>query len=215
MMKQKNKHLTEGNTILEIGSGGGFIKEIYPFIITSDVRESDADIVVNAEHLPFEDEQLGAIFALHCIHHIPNIELFFNEALRVLKPGGGIVCVEPYWSPVARYLYKKHHPEPFDENAKGWILADPSGPMSGSNQALSYILLKRDKNRFASEFPRFKSIRGKRFGFIRYFCTGGLWKKQKLPDFFFPIMKVLEVVLTPLMPLFAIHHLFIIKKTER
>jgi SAM-dependent methyltransferase len=215
MMKVSTKMLssaTKKPRILEIGSGGGFIKDIFPDIITSDVKKlSNVDMVIDAETLPFEDESVDKIFAVHVIHHIPDIEKFIKEALRVLKPDGGIVCIEPYWSPVARLLYKKLHPEPFDEKMRSWTFSS-NGPMTGSNQALSYILLKRDKVLFDSSFPELKVIRLKKFGFIRYFCTGGIWLKQKLPDFCFPILKFAEIILTPLMPLLAIHHCFILKK---
>ena len=216
MMKVSIKKLSavsnEKRVILEIGSGGGFLKDIYPDVITSDVKKlSNVDMVVDATALPFEANSLDAIFAVHVIHHIPDIGKFLNEALRVIKPNGGIVCIEPYWSPVSRILYKKIHPEPFDEKMPGWKF--PSiGPMTGSNQALSYILLKRDKTLFDNKFPEYEVIRLKRFGFIRYFCTGGIWLKQKLPNFCFPILRAAEKLMMPIMPLFAIHHCFILKK---
>ena len=215
LMKEavKNLKLSSDSKILEIGSGGGFIKDIFPNVITSDIKPlSNIDIIINAERLPFDDNELGAIFAVHTIHHIPDIDSFLQEATRVLKSGGGMVCIEPYWGLVARFLYKNLHPEPFDEKAAEWNLTEPSGPMSGSNQALSYIMLKRDRALFLKKHQPFEIIRSKRFGFIRYFCTGGIWLNQILPDFCFPFLKVIEVALKPFMPLLAIHHVFILRK---
>jgi len=215
IMNVSDRKLTSKNKdiqVLEIGSGGGFIKDLYPNVITSDIKPiNNVDMIINAETLPFENSSLDKILAVHVIHHIPDIEQFLSEALRVLKLGGGLVCIEPYWSPMAKFLYKNVHPEPFDINVPNWNLKS-SGPMSGSNQALSYILLKRDKEIFNKKFPQFEIIRLKRFGFIRYFCTGGIWLKQKLPDFCFKFLKAIELLLKPLMPLLAIHHAFILKK---
>jgi SAM-dependent methyltransferase len=212
MMHAKQKYLTNGNRILEIGSGGGFIKDIYPDVITSDIKKiNNVDMVVNAEKLPFDDESVDAIFAVHVIHHIPDIELFLHEAGRVLKAGGGIVCIEPYWSPIASFVYKNMHPEPFDRKALKWQL-DGTSPMTSSNQALSYILLKRDNNLFRELYPNFKVVYRKRFGFIRYMMTGGIWLKQKLPNWMFPVLKAIEIVLTPFMPFLALHHIFVWKK---
>ena len=214
MMTSAKKYLClDSNAkILEIGSGGGFIKDIYPDIITSDIKKSASiDMVIDAQILPFNNSALDAIFAVHVIHHIPDIHKFLNEANRTLRSYGGIVCIEPYWGLLARFMYKRMHPEPFDEKAATWTLSS-SDPMYSSNQALSYILLKRDKKLFQNQFPEFEIIRLKRFGFLRYFCTGGIWLKQKLPDFCFPILKALETVLSPLMPILAIHHAFIIRK---
>jgi ubiquinone/menaquinone biosynthesis C-methylase UbiE len=211
MMKLKEKHLNAGENILEIGSGGGFIKDLYPYVITSDVKKTASDMIVNAEELPFEDNSLDAIFAQHVLHHIPDINKFFREALRVVKPGGGIVCVETYWSPVAKYLFKKIHPEPFDEKAASWTLSENKGPLTGSNQALSYILLKRDQKLFQQLYPQIDCVCDYPFGFMRYILTGGLWLKPKVPEFVFPILKGMEFVLRPLMPLLAIHHVFVLK----
>lgn len=214
MMRLNKKYLngSKQGKMLEIGSGGGFMKALYPDIITSDVRKiSGVDMIVDAMNIPFNDDQLDVIFAVHVLHHIPDVTKFFEEAIRTIKPGGGIICVEPYWSPVAKFVYKTMHPEPFNEKAKEWKL-DITGPLLGSNQALSYILLKRDADQFKRMFPEFKIVFEKPFGFIRYMATGGIWLEPKLPKFMFPILKGLENILMPIMPLVAIHHIFVIKK---
>lgn len=213
MMKLRRKYLTNGIT-LEIGSGGGFIKDIFNEVITSDIKQlSNIDKVIDAEKLPFENSTLSSILAVHVIHHIPDITKFLKEASRVLKPGGGIICVEPYWGPLATFIYKKMHPEPFDKETPKWEL-DKRNPMTESNQAISYLILKRDREKFRTIFPEFQIVYRKRFGFLRYMMTGGLWLNQKLPDFMFPILKYIEIMLTPLMPLLAIHHIFVIKKIK-
>lgn len=211
IMACKNQFLNTGDKVLEIGSGGGFIKKLYPNVITSDVRNIDKlDMIIDARQLPFDDNYLDAVIATHVLHHIPDVELFFKECERVIKPGGGMVFVEPYWGPFAKFLYKHVHPEPFDEKAKNWKL-DSTGPMSGSNQALSYILLKRDKDSFINEFPNFEIKYQKPFNCLRYVATGGIWLKQKLPNFMFPVLKRIEGLMTPIMPIVGIHHIFVIK----
>ena len=212
MMNLRKKYLVDSGKVLEIGSGGGFIKDIFSEVITSDIKPiNNVDMVINAEKLPFEDDSLDAIFAVHVIHHIPDIDKFLNEAKRVLKPGGGIVCVEPYWSPLAYVMFRYFHPEPYDMRAENWSF-DGSGPMTSSNQALSYLILKRDKKKFQKKFPFFKKVYQKRFGFLRYILTGGIWLPPKLPNFMFGFLKHLEILLAPIMPLVAIHHVFVLKK---
>lgn len=214
MMDLRKTHLTDTAGVLEIGSGGGFIKDIFPAVTTSDVKPiNQVDLVCSAEKLPFGDNSLDAILAVHVLHHIPDVKKFLREANRVLKVGGGIICVEPYWSPVAKFMYKNVHPEPFDEKAKDWLV-EGGKPMTSSNQALSYILLKRDRQKFAELFPEFKLAYRKRFGFMRYMMTGGLWLPPKLPEWAFPMLKTMEYFLWPVMPLVAIHHLFVWKKIK-
>ena len=87
--------------------------------------------------------------------------------------------------------------------------------MSKSNQALSYLLLRRDRAEFQKKFPQFTLVYQKPFGFIRYMATGGLYLKQKIPTFLFPVLKAMEFLLQPLMGLLALHHVFVLKKTDR
>jgi len=45
---------------LEIGSGAGIIREVYPNVITSDLKVLPfVDIVLSAERLPFADNSLA------------------------------------------------------------------------------------------------------------------------------------------------------------
>lgn len=214
MMAIKNHYLVAGGIIVEIGSGGGFIKEIFPEIITSDVKTlSGVDMVFTAEKLPFADHSISALFALHVLHHIPDVTAFLREAERVLVPGGGIVCVEPYWSPVARFVYRHIHFEPYDEHAPNWLVQS-GHPGSSSNQALSYLLLKRDREQFRKLFPHFKVVYDRPFGFIRYMATGGIWVAPMLPGIVFTLLKYIEYALQPLMPLVGISHMFVWKKVS-
>ncbi len=49
--------------VLEIGSGGGFLKELYPNVITSDILAlPNVDQVFSAEELPFKDTQSAQVF---------------------------------------------------------------------------------------------------------------------------------------------------------
>lgn len=89
------KDLPEGK-IIELGSGGGFIKEVFPQVLTSDVMPlSTNDLCFNAEDTPFEDKSVAAYFMLNVFHHIPNPEKFLNEAMRTLNDNGMVIMVEP------------------------------------------------------------------------------------------------------------------------
>ncbi|MBK8443444.1 MAG: class I SAM-dependent methyltransferase [Sphingobacteriales bacterium] len=61
---KETPNLPEGK-IVELGSGGGFLKELLD--------------------MPFEEESLSAIFMIDVLHHIPRCDLFFSEAQRTLK----------------------------------------------------------------------------------------------------------------------------------
>jgi ubiquinone/menaquinone biosynthesis C-methylase UbiE len=44
--------------------------------------------------LPFEDESINLITSLQVLHHIPNLDYYMNELVRILKPGGYLVVRE-------------------------------------------------------------------------------------------------------------------------
>jgi len=193
---EKSKQVKNGR-YLEIGSGGGFLKEVFPEVLTSDILElRGVDMVVNAEKLPFKNEELGSIMMLNVFHHIPNPHLFLQEAERTLVKGGKIIMTEPANSALGRFIYKRFHHEPFDEHAGREIKA--GNPLSNSNQALPHIYFERDLDLFKKEYPllKIKSIRY--HSPFSYVISGGVSRSAMLPDFMYSAVKGLEWLLSPL-----------------
>ena len=107
--------------MLELGSGGGFLKERLPDIITSDILElPDCDICCRAEDLPFQANSLKAVFMLDVLHHIPDVRQFFSEISRTLKPGGITYMIEPANTAFSSIIYKNFHHEDFDPDTPDW-----------------------------------------------------------------------------------------------
>lgn len=50
---------------------------------------------MNAQIPDFEDESFDIIVGSRVVHHIPEIEVFFKECMRLLKKGGFIAFIEP------------------------------------------------------------------------------------------------------------------------
>ena len=64
IFKENIKDVPDGLKI-ELGSGGGFLKEVISDVITSDVLElPDVDKVIFAEKIPYPDESVAAFFLL-------------------------------------------------------------------------------------------------------------------------------------------------------
>ncbi len=183
--------------ILEIGSGGGFLKEVLPQVITSDVVKLDwCEMQFSAEKIPFEDQSLSAIFMVNVFHHIPNVNLFLAEAQRTLKPGGFIYMVEPANTLLSRFIYKKFHHEKFDEKVGMWEF-DSTDPLFDSNQALAWVVFYRDKHIFAEKFPLLKIDFKYAHTPFKYILSGGHSRKPFLPTFFNASINALEWLSKP------------------
>ena len=210
---EKYFKLGSGKSI-EIGAGVSFFKKQYPHIISTDVKKADnLDMVVDALNMPFENNSIHAIYGINCFHHFPDPDKFFSELERVLEKGCGCVLIDPYYGTVARRFYKKlFDSETFDMTQKEWT-NNSMGVMNGANQALSYIVFKRDKKIFEARHPNLEIVVQKPLNnYLRYLLSGGLNFRQILPSYFSALIKLTEFLLIPLNSIFALHHIIVIRK---
>jgi SAM-dependent methyltransferase len=181
---------------LEIGSGGGFLKEEFPEVITSDILDLPVvDKVFSAEEMPFKANELGCIMMLNVFHHIPKPYLFLKEAERTLLKGGKVIMIEPANSALGRFIDKNFHHEPFDPSGPREIKA--GNPLSHSNQALPYIYFERDLEQFKQEFPQLKINRIRYHTPLLYVISGGVSRSAMFPYFTYGFFKGLEKILSP------------------
>lgn len=183
--------------IVELGSGGGFIKKVLPQVLTSDVVPGEAiDRVFSAEKIPFREKTVSAFIMLDVFHHLKNAEKALKEIERCLKVGGKIIMVDQNNSLWGRFIYKYFHYEKFDPKA-GWKVSG-KGRMSDSNMALPYIIFKRDKEIFEKKFPKLKISLYQPHTPFGYLVSGGLTSPQFIPSFFYPLVVILEKILSPI-----------------
>lgn len=179
--------------IIELGSGAGFLKEIIPSVVTSDVINGPGiDKVFYAEKMPFENNSIAAFLMIAVLHHIKDSEKALMEMERCLKAGGKIIMIEPYISLWGKIIYKYFHSEKrgFDDKSE-WKIKG-SGRMSDANPALPWIIFKRDRKLFERKFPNLKIIRFDPHTPLRYLISGGLSKFQFLPTVFYSFIVFLE-----------------------
>jgi len=186
----------ENKILVELGSGGGFIKEVIGNVITSDVLElPNVDKVFSAGSMPFEERSVDAFFMFDVLHHIPDSRAFFREAIRCLKVSGKIVMIEPANTLWARFLYKNFHHERFDTQGK-WTLQE-GGPLSRGNGAIPWIIFSRDRKIFEGEFPSLRIVGMRNHTPMRYLLSGGVTLRQLVPSFTYPLIKAIEFGLSP------------------
>jgi SAM-dependent methyltransferase len=54
---------------------------------------------IDAQDLPFADEQVDLVYAYAVVHHLPDVAAFLAEVARVLRPGGRCVFMDDAYSP--------------------------------------------------------------------------------------------------------------------
>lgn len=183
-------------TVVELGSGGGFIKEVIPDVITSDIQ----NIPTVEKHfsvlaMPFEEKSVDAFLMINVLHHIPDPAAFLREMDRRLKPGGRVVMIEPATTWWSSFIYTNFHHESFDPNGT-WGFK-PGGPLSAANGALPWIIFYRDRKKFEQQFPSLKITALRPHTPFRYILSGGVSMPQLLPSFLYPVVVWIEKLLLP------------------
>ena len=180
--------------VVELGSGAGFLDSFIPGLVTSEVlRCPFVRVVLDGCALPFPGSSLRALVMVDVFHHIPDAGAFLREASRCLEPGGRILMVEPWVTAWSRFVYARLHHEPFDSMAQSWSFP-ASGPLSGANSALPWIVFQRDRTLFEERCPglAIESIAVERP--LTYLLSGGVSLRTLMPGFAYRFWKCIEEV---------------------
>jgi len=178
--------------LVELGSGGGFSKDIIPEIITSEVFAANGiDKIADATRMPFSDLSIRTLFLLNVFHHIPDVALFFSEAIRCLVPGGRVLIIDPYPGFFSTPLLKWVHHEGFDPDATEWKFAS-NGPLSSANNALAWIVFERDRKQFETLFPQLRIDFFNKHSPLRYWLSGGLKRWSVAPKSMFGLASLVD-----------------------
>lgn len=199
---------------VEIGAGVAPMRNSYADVLATDiVPDPRLDRTLDAENMDFPDRSVRVIFGQNVFHHLPHPDLFFQEVERVLVPGGGVILLEPYYGPFAAFLFRRmFHTEGYDKAYPSWE-TPATGPMNGANQALSYIVFKRDRAEFERRFPRLEIVHHETCNnYLIYLLSGGLNFRQLWPHWAMPALSLLQRALTPLDRWLALHHIVVIRK---
>lgn len=189
--------------VLEIGSGAGFLNRLIPNLISSDILQcTNMTLVLDGGRLPFANESLRAILMNNVLHHAKYPHAFFSEAARCVEAGGRLAMNEPWVTPWSRLIYTHLHHEPFIPDSADWKVSR-SGPLSGANGALPWIIFSRDYETFSNEFPCWELQDITLHTAIRYVLSGGVSKRSMMPGWMFGIMSQIDHLLSPHAAMFA------------
>jgi SAM-dependent methyltransferase len=137
------------------------------------------------------------------LHHLPSPRRFFQEAARVLRPGGRIVLCEPLISPMSYPVYKFLHEEPVDMTVDPLAMDAPATPGDDdrdpfdSNQAIPTVLFGRHRASFERAFPALSITTVERLAGLSYPASGGFSRGSLLPGAVWNALHALERHLPP------------------
>lgn len=196
--------------VLELGSGPGFLGQAVPGVIRSEVTwQPGLDLVADGGRLPVRDGMLGGLVLINVLHHLPAPREFFGEAVRCLAPGGNLVMIEPWGGWWASLVYRALHTEEFDPTRPLWE-GNRGDPLTGGNNAIPWILFRRERERFPAEIPALEIVACRPCHPLRYLASGGIGSSFSLPLAAFRPIELLERLLRPwreALGLFVLLHL--------
>lgn len=203
--------IIKNSITIEIGGVSYSLRYVDPDVLVSNIElHENIDLVMRGEHLPFKDSSLGNLVLKDTFHHLENIESFFEEAIRVLKPNGVVVLIEPYWGRVLRAVDYFFHPEPFDFKTKSWNNFNGNNHMG--NQALAYNVFVRDKDIFRRKYPNLSILNIEVLVGLSYILSGGVYKRTFLPGWFLINLHKIENRLKVIKFFFGTQVIIVIKK---
>ena len=214
-----------GATVLEIGSGPGFLGS-RARTRRPDLRWISSDVVVtpwnslvaDALRLPLLGQSVDAVVALDLVHHLARPAVFFSEAARVLKPGGSFSAIEPWVTTLSYPIYRWTHPEGCTLDIDPW---DPFGvaesrekePLRGDN-ACSWRLVRAVPASRWGELG-FEPPRVVLFNGFAYLASLGFRERSLLPQRLVPLLLRLDRRLVRFAPVLALRALLTWRRRAR
>lgn len=205
---------------VDLGSGRGGYQEHCPGALCCDLIPFPwLDFASDASYLPLADGSVANLTMIDVLHHLAYVRRCFDEASRVLAPGGRMIMLEPYVSPCSWSVYRLLHPELVDCSVRPLgadvdvPICDPGAALEG-NQAVPTAVFWRDRRRFEQQYPNLKIIHRQRLSLLLYPLTGGLQGPCLIPRWAVGLVRRVERALRPLAGLLAFRCLVVLEKTR-
>jgi SAM-dependent methyltransferase len=196
--------------ILEIGAGAGISSIFLPqyLVERTDYLSWDEDVYVrggiDAENLPYTDEQYDIVFGVDVLHHLNSPVLALQEITRVLKKDGRAFFIEPYVSPVSYLVYKLFHDEKTTYRFNLMQKFHATSPQEGDQGVAKALFCNKNGRKIlATNLPKLHIYKREYLHPMSFFATGGLTKPIRTGSKLIKVLLKLECYI----PKFVLKHI--------
>ncbi len=199
---------------LEVGGGGGNLKEHWPELISSDVVSAPwLDFQADCLALPFDDGAFDTVVGVDIIHHLFDPEPALTEIARVIRSGGRAVFFEPYVSWFSGLVRGRFHHEKQDLTRD--VIYDENKKPEDANLAIPTRLFVRNRRDFERRFPVFRVRQVKLSDMLAYPLTRGFGAPNLLPGPILSAIDRVEPLFAPLTRWLGFKMLIVLEKVDR
>ena len=212
---KKNIYISNKSKILEIGSGGGNIKEVIPKCITSDqFKNTNIDRIENIYKINFKKNSISNIILIDVFHHLKFPNLALKEIHRILIKNGRIIMIEPAMGLIPRLIYKIFHYEPngFNLNIK-WNDIPKKIPSTNRYFAAQSMTWRAFFLKELNLKSKYKIKLVKPFSDFAFLLSGGYSYNAFYPKFLYSFIKLIDKILTSIsIKIFSSRMLVVLEK---
>lgn len=202
--------------VVELGSGIGSFKSVYPSAITTDIFPNPwIDRVEDAYHLSFKAGEVSNLILFDVFHHLRYPGTALKEFGRVVPKGGRVIIFEPYISIFGLLVFGLLHHEPVALTKKiVWSHENGTDPND------QYYAAQGNATRIFSAGSSYKQeiekewkiLKKKRLSAFSYILSGGFSKPSLYPESFLPFVRGIEHILDVFPLLFATRMLIVLER---
>jgi SAM-dependent methyltransferase len=204
-----------GQTV-ELGSGMGNIKQFLPHCVTTDIFNNTwLDRVESAYGLSFPDSSIANLILFDVFHHLEFAGKAFDEAARVVVPGGRMIIFDQDMGLVARWICRAFHHEPVGMGRPiGWkapagFSAANSAYYAATGNAYRCFVQGELSEQWAAKW---KLIECRRISSLAWLACGGFRGKQFYPDGALPLVQAMDRLLSRFPSIFSARLLVVLER---